>query len=109
MTVIEYNHNNSGGGWWLTDDDWRNLEKAGWKVNWIADNPLYAAYDDRFLGALATSAERRGLSVTAAIDEWEKVTGLNAWSEGCECCGQPHYFYVSNEDTVYLPVRRVGK
>lgn len=33
---VEYNPNNSGGHWWLTDDDWRALEKAGWKVQWAS-------------------------------------------------------------------------
>ena len=34
MSYVEYNSNNSGGSWWLTDDDWKNLEKAGWVVAW---------------------------------------------------------------------------
>ena len=35
--LVEYSHNNSGGHWWLTDDDWRELEKAGWKVEWYGE------------------------------------------------------------------------
>jgi hypothetical protein len=31
---VEYDSNNSGGRWWLTDQNWKDLEKAGWKVEW---------------------------------------------------------------------------
>jgi len=31
---IQYSSNNSGGSWWLNDNDWINLEKAGWTVIW---------------------------------------------------------------------------
>jgi hypothetical protein len=34
MAKIEYSSNNSGGGWWLTDENWRDLERAGWLVEW---------------------------------------------------------------------------
>lgn len=83
LPVIEYSSNNSGGDWWLDDEDWYALESAGWDVEWKGD---------RWLGALATRATREGLSREAAIAEWESVTGQNADSEGCDCCGQPHYF-----------------
>lgn len=35
--TVEYSSNNSGGSWWLKDEDWLNLEKAGWKVEWISE------------------------------------------------------------------------
>lgn len=85
--MIEYISNNSGGDWWLSDDDWRALEAVGWRVEWKPE-----------LGALATSATRRGLSMTEAVAEWERVTGKNAAAEGCSHCGPPHRFYeVSDE------------
>lgn len=31
---VEYSSNNSGGHWWLTDQNWQDLEKAGWYVIW---------------------------------------------------------------------------
>jgi hypothetical protein len=31
---VEYNSNNSGGQWWLSDQNWKDLEAAGWKVSW---------------------------------------------------------------------------
>ena len=34
MILVEYDSTNSGGDWWLSDDDWINLEKAGWHVEW---------------------------------------------------------------------------
>lgn len=33
-TYVEYDSNNSGGRWWLSDNDWRALEAAGWRVQW---------------------------------------------------------------------------
>ena len=30
----EYDSNNSGGSWWLSDQNWIDLEQAGWKVEW---------------------------------------------------------------------------
>lgn len=77
-----YSSNNSGGNWWLTDKNWKDLEDAGWEVDW-------EKY--RFLDALATSASRN-LPIDQAIREFEEITGENANAEGCSCCGQPHYF-----------------
>lgn len=90
----EYDSNNSGGHWWLTDEDWKALEAAGWKVDWVANKPdrLFASKDGRFLGALATTAEREGLSLDAAVEEWERITGKSATDAGCPCCGKPHTF-----------------
>lgn len=47
---------------------------------------------DRWLGALATTAYRAGLSLRQAVDEWERITGENSTAAGCPCCGQPHSF-----------------
>lgn len=33
-TKVRYHSNNSGGSWWLTDENWRQLEEAGWAVEW---------------------------------------------------------------------------
>lgn len=40
---VEYSSNNSGGHWWLEDADWKNLEAAGWKVEWAHLENLYDA------------------------------------------------------------------
>jgi len=96
--IVEYSSNNSGGDWWLSDDDWKNLESAGWKVKWIREDEHYVKYwkceDGRWLGALAKEATREGLSLEEAIAEWEEITGQNSEDEGCECCGRPHSFYL---------------
>ncbi len=100
-TVVEYDSNNSGGSWWLEDDDWRNLEKAGWEVEWYKDSKYHKNDVDkngRWLGALASGAKRVGLSLDAAIAEWETITGECASDAGCSCCGQPHSFSAENED-----------
>lgn len=85
---VTYSSNNSGGSFWLSDDDWRALEAAGWEVEWR----------DRFLGALATEASREGLSLGAAIAEWESVTGQNSADLGCSCCGTPHSFHFEGDN-----------
>lgn len=96
MSIIRYSSNNSGGDWWLSDKDWYALEAAGWKVTWVKDDPARSSYiksDGRWLGALATSAERSGLTENQAIAEWETITGERAYDQGCSCCGEPHSFY----------------
>lgn len=98
MITVEYDSNNSGGHWWLTDDDWKALEAAGWKVDWHADevDGLFVK-DGRFLGALASEATREGLHLREAVAEWERITGKSSEDPGCSCCGAPHYF-VERED-----------
>lgn len=88
--IVRYSSNNSGGDWWLTDADWHALEAAGWKVQWVKDNPQYKG--DRFLGTLAMYATLECKSVKAAIAAWERIVGQDASAEGCECCGPPHAF-----------------
>jgi hypothetical protein len=101
MSRVEYSSNNSGGGWWLSDDDWKNLEAAGWEVEWVKDQPdgiMHREGEERWLGALATRAYRVGLSLNMAIAEFEDITGQSADDEGCECCGQPHNFYEVDDE-----------
>lgn len=95
MSTIRYSSNNSGGDWWLSDEDWHALENAGWKVNWVKDETIYGSStrsSGRWLGALATTATRTGLSKERAIAEWEGLTGARSYDEGCNCCGRPHEF-----------------
>ena len=92
MSTVTYSSNNSGGYWWLKDDDWLALEAAGWKVDWVADNPRFGT-GDRWLGALAMRATREGLTLRESVEEWEEITGQNAADQGCNCCGSPHDFY----------------
>ncbi len=95
-SCIEYDSNNSGGHWWLSDEDWFNLEKAGWVVKWYKDYPSdYRRLDSegRWLGALACKAYRVGLSYHYAILEWAQITNQDAYADGCDCCGPPHNFY----------------
>jgi hypothetical protein len=99
---VTYSSNNSGGSWWLSDQNWYDLEKAGWTVLWVKDQEHYkkwvpadklATWDGRWLGCLAKEAFIEAESVDVAIAKWEHVTGQYASDEGCPCCGQPHYFY----------------
>lgn len=101
MSTICYSTNNSGGSWWLTDQNWKDLETAGWEVEWVkdqGDSIFHKAGEDRWLGALATHASREGLSMRMALAEFEDVTGLDPHEQGCDCCGQPHWFYEVDDE-----------
>jgi hypothetical protein len=87
--TIAYRSNNSGGSWWLTKEDWKKLETAGWKVEWL---------DGHWLDAPATRATREGLTEREAIEEWARVLRMDPHEEGCSCCGKPHNFYEVYED-----------
>lgn len=91
---VKYNSNNSGGNWWLKDEDWKKLEEAGWKVYWAKDE----GKSERWLGALATQAEKEFDTMKEAILEFEKVTGQCATDQGCNCCGEPHDFSYIKKD-----------
>ncbi len=91
---IKYYSNNSGGGWWLSDDDWKALEKAGWTVKWQKDDKdgFKDVCGERWLGALATQAEKDFSSIEDAENEFQEITGQDPNEEGCRCCGSPHSF-----------------
>lgn len=64
---VEYSSNNSGGGWWLKDEDWKNLEAAGWVVEWrtlchITDDGNYAR-DENGIPKLITKEEADKLGI----------------------------------------------
>ena len=114
--LFEYNPNNSGGSWWLSDEDWKNLEKNGWKVVWANQEFIYKngnfvydkngypktrpktendygySEDGRWLGTLARYAFKHFDSVRECLQEFEKITGQDVSEEGCNCCGAPHLF-----------------
>lgn len=106
--VAEYSSNNSGGSWWLSDDDWKELEKGGWVVDWVADQEdtgsCRSDSDGRWLGALACSAylvvEARTESgaESKAIAAFEDATIQSLTDEGCSCCGPPHSMYLTGYD-----------
>ena len=74
---IEYCENNSHGHYRLTSEHWANLAKNGWLVP-----------------ALGKVAFRGGLCYNEAVAEWERITGHDASDPGCECCGNPHTFFI---------------
>lgn len=97
---VKYTSNNSGGSWWLKDQDWFNLEKAGWIVDWVSKddlfgkNPPHESLDGKFtwLGAIAKEATLECETPTDAMRSFEKATGQDVSDEGCNCCGAPHSF-----------------
>ena len=83
---VSYSSNNSGGHWWLKDKDWKNLEKAGWTVEWAKDNYYKKTALDssnRWLGALATAAYKDFPTIKMAIAEWERsiARGRSAYED----------------------------
>lgn len=95
MGLLEYSSNNSGGDWWLKDQHWQALEAKDWNVEWVKDDKdrIFTDKDGvRFLGALATRASKTFEDPEEGIEEWETITGENAKSLGCNCCGPPHTF-----------------
>ena len=106
QNYVRYSSNNSGGHWWLKDHDWYALEAAGWKVEWEKDrkDSRFSSMlkDGRWLGALATKAVRRGLTLQEAADEFERITGQSLSEEGCNCCGEPHDLTEYTSDNKYV-------
>jgi hypothetical protein len=101
--LITYDSNNSGGRWWLTDDHWKALEAAGWKVDWYAqqtDRWITLDPNGRWLGALAARASKDFENPADAMREFERITGMNVMDDGCNCCGAPHCF-TWGEDTAH--------
>jgi len=86
---VEYSSNNSGGSFWLSAQNWKDLETAGWDVEWRGKP---------FLGQDAMAASRTGLSLGDAIREWESVTGEDSSELGCSCCGVPHSFTAYDDE-----------
>ena len=109
---VRYETNNSGGHWWLKDEDWKALEKAGWKVTWAKDDESYKKSIDeegRFLGSLAHEAEKDFGNLRDAILEFERITGQKATDEGCNCCGAPHTFWYGKSECVDWKCKHKGK
>jgi hypothetical protein len=79
-TYVRYNSNNSGGSFWLNAEDWKKLVAAGWIPN-----------RETFNGEPG-GANRYGLTLREAIQEFEGLTGQDAGAQGCNCCGPPHEF-----------------
>ncbi len=109
---VEYSSNNSGGSWWLKDKDWKNLEKAGWEIQWVKDTDPTSLLSKinkggRFLGALAHDGEKSFKAnspkeaIGLAIKDWERIIKKDATEEGCNCCGPPHTFTTSKKDEYY--------
>lgn len=55
---VTYSSNNSGGSWWLTDENWRDLEQAGWVVEWGGSWFCKSRY-----GSISGSQRPRSLTV----------------------------------------------
>jgi hypothetical protein len=96
MGTLSYSSNNSGGYWWLTDENWKAMERAGWSVEWMANQETYGGIgldkDGRWLGALAKYATIETDDPEWTMFQWERITGQNRHDSGCSCCGQPHNF-----------------
>lgn len=119
MVLVEYETHNYAGDWWLKDEDWLNLQRAGWEIglrglyNKKKEIPeklddygfidTYKAFDGktRWLGAIATNAKKEFNSVEEALREFEQITKATITDEGCNYCGSPHSFNWTNEKGEY--------
>jgi len=112
MIEVEYNSGNSGGSFWLSKEDWKALEKAGWKLGLngqmhedeslsLEDRmiDIYDAYDGKkeWLGTIATNAKKKFNNIKEALEEFEHITNQDVSAEGCNCCGPPHSFSWEDE------------
>ena len=115
MKLFQYSSNNSGGRWWLSEDNWKALANAGWKVIWSWQEFIYNSKGDHifdsegypkvkdakpvgtlWLGGYAKYAYKKFNTVKECIDEFEKLTGQDVSDKGCNCCGAPHNFSWDN-------------
>ena len=100
MKVYEYFSNNSGGSYWLDDEDWKKLEKAGWRIAGFDDFVYTNSGDYKkdnnglpIINRKSTTpvyAYKKFDSLDEAIADFESITGEDYYAEGCSCCGQPH-------------------
>jgi hypothetical protein len=125
--VLLYEPNNSGGYWWLKTADYEALEAAGWGVTWAYSEQrewyhkpgeFYTSTNIRryegdvdqtvsnertpglsWLGAEAGSCAKRFASAREGVEEWERITGQDAGAVGCTCCGPPHAFEWTDDET----------
>lgn len=94
---VEYHENNSGGSFMLTRNDYENLERAGWAVEWA--DPTDGL--NSFVGRVAVEATLKTDRMRTAIDSWEQATGFTSTELGCPCCGPPHGFTLYGDDGLY--------
>lgn len=87
MVKVEFYSNPSGGYDWLSGKDWVALKDAGWQRE---------CEDDGWCSNTATILAE---SVDAAKAQWAAaLPHLSPDAEGCECCGNPFWFDVCEED-----------
>jgi len=72
--TVQFSENNSGGSWWLNEEQYQALRDGGWTVE-----------DHRATKEFNTLEE--------GVEEWERLTGEDSDTLGCECCGRPYQFY----------------
>lgn len=84
--------NNSGGSFWLGASEYNALESAGFKV-W---RPGPGFRGRKF--CLDVRAPDREIARNIAKESFRVATGFDPDAEGCNCCGQPFWFEVSEGD-----------
>jgi hypothetical protein len=100
--LIQYYSNNSGGRDWLSSEDWKKLDRSGWRLygfdSFVYEGCSYKRDEDGFPERASSTVDdphfamKMFQSMDDAIAEWESIVGQDPEEEGCECCGQPHEF-----------------
>jgi len=89
--LVKYSENNSGGYWWLNKETYEKLYQNGWEPEYYGSSSLRTenGFNRPYQITKPFPTEAMGIA------EWEWITGENADTLGCTCCGQPHNFYTS--------------
>ena len=78
---IEYTSNNSGGSWWLSDDDWKNLEKAGWTIIWGGEYFCHTkfSFHEKPENKPEPCKSDKKCPGHRCFDSWEEMTNDDKW------------------------------
>lgn len=99
MKTYEFSENNSGGSWWLNREDYDALMADGWRYelpDGLKDHdPIipfeepWGEEDDTVPYGWRHYLVREAESLKEAVESFERATGRDFFSEGCNCCGAP--------------------
>lgn len=101
---VTLSENNSGGSWRLDRQQYEALFAAGWAYepseydidHGYDGKPLFGGKTDTVPYGWRHGTKGEFQSLREAVESFERVTGEDFLSEGCNCCGSP--FTMSTEE-----------